>query len=279
MNNEDFPALLRNQDSESSPDRDTTPSSSDTAPSSSESTWNTHGILEGFSSPANPGRSSSKSYSQLDNLRRVNRKIHRTRPLTPTPPGETTTGNSETSTSVNTSSNKDQDATREQAEDQSSALSGYSPGSLPSPSITTTVKTPSITTSAKMASFDPDLEYLVVDIMKYDLNHPVDIALQQAYIATFDEFRSIEIADVSDYTLEDANKVKSKLHNNIVKPVQRGVAYARHLEDINDPDCDDPTQWDAKTYSKWTRNGYVTYLNTVQANGRYNHWIYDYNDH
>jgi hypothetical protein len=65
----------------------------------------------------------------------------------------------------------------------------------------------------------------------------------------------IEIADVSDYTLEDANKVKSKLHNNIVKPIQRGVAYARHLEDINDPDCDDPTQWDSITYSKWTRNG------------------------
>jgi hypothetical protein len=36
---------------------------------------------------------------------------------------------------------------------------------------------PSITTSAKMASFDPDLEYLVVDIMKYDLDHPVAIAL------------------------------------------------------------------------------------------------------
>jgi hypothetical protein len=37
-------------------------------------------------------------------------------------------------------------------------------------------------------------------------------------------------------------------------------------QSINDPDCDDPTQWDAKTYSKWTRNGYATYLNTVQAN-------------
>jgi hypothetical protein len=171
------------------------------------------------------------------------------------------------STSVNTSSNEDQDATREQAEDQSSALSGFCPGRLPSPSITTTAKMPSITTSAKMASFDPDLEYLVVDIMKYDLNHLVAIALQQAYIATFDEFRSIEIADVSDYTLEDANtKVKTKIHNNLAKTIQRGVAYARHLEDINDPDCDDPTQWDAKTYFKWTQNGYATYLNTVQAN-------------
>jgi hypothetical protein len=92
-------------------------------------------------------------------LRRVNR-TYRTCPLTP-PPGETTTGNSETSTSVNTSSNEDQDATREQAEDQSSDLSGYSPGRLPSPSITTT---------AKMASFGPDLKHLVLDIMKYDLN-------------------------------------------------------------------------------------------------------------
>jgi hypothetical protein len=82
MNNEDFPDLPRNQDSESSPDRDTTPSSSDTTQSSSESTWNTQGILKGFSSPANPGRSSSESYSRLDPLRRVNRKIQRTHPLT-----------------------------------------------------------------------------------------------------------------------------------------------------------------------------------------------------
>jgi hypothetical protein len=173
MINEDFPDLPRNKDSEYSPEGDTTPSSS-------ESTWNTQGILEGFSSPANPGRSSSESYSRLDPLRRVNRKIQRTRPLTPTHPGETTTGNSETSTSVNTSSKEDQDTTREQAEVQPSTLSGYSPGILPSPSITTTAKTPSITTTAKMASFDSDLEYLVVHIFKYDLKHPLAIALQEA---------------------------------------------------------------------------------------------------
>jgi hypothetical protein len=59
MNNEDFPALSRNQDSKSSPDRDTTTSSS-----SSDSTWiTTQGILEGFSFPATPGRSNSESYS------------------------------------------------------------------------------------------------------------------------------------------------------------------------------------------------------------------------
>jgi hypothetical protein len=84
MNNEDFPALPRNQDSESSPDRVTMPS---------ESTWNTprqpQGILEAFSSPANPARSSSESYSRLDNLRRVN-ITYRTRHLTPIPTGETT---------------------------------------------------------------------------------------------------------------------------------------------------------------------------------------------
>jgi hypothetical protein len=126
---------------------------------------------------------------------------------------------------------------------------------------------PSITTTAKMASFDLDLEHLVVNIMKYDLNHPLAISLQQAYITTFDEFRSIEVADVGDYTIQEANtKDKSKLHSNLDKAIQRGVSYARHLEDINDADCDDPTQWDAKTYSKWTRNGYATYLNTVQAN-------------
>jgi hypothetical protein len=126
MNNEDLPALPRNQDSESSPYRNTTTSSS-----SSDSTWiPNQGILEGFSSPPNPGRSNSESYSQLDNLKRGNRKLQRACPLTPTPSGETTTGNSETSTSVNTSHNEDQDATREQADIQSSTLSGYSPGRL-----------------------------------------------------------------------------------------------------------------------------------------------------
>jgi hypothetical protein len=236
-------------------------------------------------------------------------------PLTPTTPGVTTIINSENITSVNTSSNEDQDSTREQAEDQSSTLIGYSPGRLSDNSDSSSVcpfnresppresseegspstainnkednddspnplndngkdneeepeiptPLPSITTTAKMASFDPDLEHLVVDIMKYDLNHTFAIALEQAYIITFDEFRSIEIADVNDYTIQDANKVKSKLHNNLVKTIRRGVAYARHKEDINDPDCDDPTKWNAKSYSKWTRNGYVNYLNTTAA--------------
>jgi hypothetical protein len=210
-------------------------------------------------------------------LRRVNRKIHRTHPLTPIPTGETTTGNSETSTSVNTSSKEDQDATREQAEAQYSTLSGYSPGRSSDNSDSSSVcpfnrkspsreiseegspntlidnkednddspnpsndndedneeepeiptPSPSITTTAKMASFDSDLEHLVVDIMKYVLTHPVAIALQEAYITTFDEFRSIEVADVGDYTIQDPNtKDKSKLHRNLVKAIQRGVSYA-----------------------------------------------------
>jgi hypothetical protein len=62
-------------------------------------------------------------------LRRAKRTICN-RPPTPTTPVETTTNNSEINTSVNTftSPNVEQDALREQAEDQSSALSGYSPG-------------------------------------------------------------------------------------------------------------------------------------------------------
>jgi hypothetical protein len=252
MNKEDFPNLPGSQDSELSPDRDTR-----STPSSSEPIdFLTQGILEGFSSPATSARSSSESYSRLDKLRRVNRRIQRTRRLTPTPPGETTTGNSETITSVDTSYNKEQEALGEQAVNRPSAPSGYSPSRLSLLSITTT---------AKMASFDLDLEHLVLDIMKYDLNHPLAIALEQAFIITFDEFCSIEIADVNDYTIEDTNKVTSKLHNNLVKAIQRGVSYARHKDDINDPDCDYPTKWNAKTYSKWTRNVYVKYLNTTAA--------------
>jgi hypothetical protein len=77
--------------------------------------------------------------------------------------------------------------------------------------------------------------------MKYNLKHPLAIAFEQAYIITFDEFRSIEIADVNEYTIKDPNKVTSKLHSNLVKAIQRGISYARHLEDSNDTDCDDPT--------------------------------------
>jgi hypothetical protein len=76
----------------------------------------------------------------------------------------------------------------------------------------------------------------------------------------------IEIVDVNDYTILDAStKLKPKLHGTLVKAIQRGVTYARHKEDLNDPESDDPTKWNDKTYSKWTQNGYVNYLNTTAA--------------
>jgi hypothetical protein len=54
-------------------------------------------------------------------------------------------------------------------------------------------------------------------MLKYDLKHPLATALQEAYITMFDEFRSIEVADVGDYTIEDTtNNVKSKLQSNMV---------------------------------------------------------------
>jgi hypothetical protein len=118
-----------------------------------------------------------------------------------------------------------------------------------------------------MASFDPDLEHLIIDIMKYDLNHTLAIAIEQAYIIKFDEFRSIEIADVNGYTITDAStKVTTKFHGTLVKAVQRGVTYARYEEYLNYPESDDPTKWDAKAFSKWTQNRYVNYLNTTAAN-------------
>jgi hypothetical protein len=60
-------------------------------------------------------------------LRRAKRTICNCPPASTTPV-ETTLNNSEINTSVNTVPNIEQDALREQAEDQSSALSGYSPG-------------------------------------------------------------------------------------------------------------------------------------------------------
>jgi hypothetical protein len=122
----------------------------------------------------------------------------------------------------------------------------------------------SSTTTAKMASFDLKLEHLVQDIMKYNLAHPFAMALKQAYITTFDDFRSIEIADVNNYTVTVGTSTV-KVHATLVKAVQRGVAYAHHKEDMNNTESDDSILWDANTFSKWTRNGYVNYLNTTAA--------------
>jgi hypothetical protein len=117
-----------------------------------------------------------------------------------------------------------------------------------------------------MASFDLDLKYLVQDVMKYKLAHPLAIALEQAYIIMFDDFRSIEIADVNEYTVKLSGAPDTAiLHKTLVKVIQRGVSYARYKEDLKDPESDSQTLWDATKFSKWTRNGYVGYLSTTAA--------------
>jgi hypothetical protein len=117
-----------------------------------------------------------------------------------------------------------------------------------------------------MVSFDSDLEYMVRYIMKYELADPVALALEQAYVKTFEQFCTVQIGDVSNFTLKmSAGDTLIKLHQNLVKSIQQGIAYARHKEDLKNSDCDDPTAWVAADFSKWTRNGYFAYLIAVAA--------------
>jgi hypothetical protein len=126
--------------------------------------------------------------------------------------------------------------------------------------------TPNTPTTARMASFDSGLKHLVVDIIKYKITHPLAMALDQAFVSTFNEFHSIEIADVNEFTYKaSVTSDTVKLHTTLVKQIQRGVAYACYEEDMANSKSDDPTLWDANTFSRWTWNSYVTYLTTVAA--------------
>jgi hypothetical protein len=91
--------------------------------------------------------------------------------------------------------------------------------------------------------------------------------LQESCIKTFEEFRTIDITDVRNFTIKGAGTSPTKLHVNLVKVTQRAVTHCRHKEDLNDieSDSNSPTVWDYDVYSKWTRNGYNNYLNKTTA--------------
>jgi hypothetical protein len=110
-------------------------------------------------------------------------------------------------------------------------------------------------------NFDAALEHFVMHILKVKLIHPIAYALDQAFINTFDEFRTIDTVDVHTFTYKLPNDTnKTLLHMMLVKQIQRGVHHCRFLEDGNDPACDDPTiMMDYDKYSKWKRNGHAVY--------------------
>jgi hypothetical protein len=110
---------------------------------------------------------------------------------------------------------------------------------------------------------------MVTKILKQPLAHPLAMALSQSYVQTFDDFRTIDVDDVHKfkYTISTVLNAPAdtKLHFQLVKQIQRGVCYARYKEGLNDTESDDPTLWNHDIYFKWCRNGYATYLETINA--------------
>jgi hypothetical protein len=117
------------------------------------------------------------------------------------------------------------------------------------------------------ANFHANLEHIVMVILNLTLSHPLALALSQSFINTFDDFRTIDIDNVHEFrynmTADPPNTPGIKIHSQAVKKIQRMVCYARFKEDSKDTDCDTPYAWDIDTYSKWSRNGYATYLTTL----------------
>jgi alanine racemase len=113
-----------------------------------------------------------------------------------------------------------------------------------------------------MASPDQDLEFVIIDIMGFTLTHPVGLALPQSYVLTFEEFRSIDVDDVYEFTYTDKANANpdTKLHFMLVKQVQRCIHYTHYKETKNDAQSNNPTLWSKSEYTTWCRNGYATYL-------------------
>jgi hypothetical protein len=120
---------------------------------------------------------------------------------------------------------------------------------------------------------------VITQILKLALTHPLALALSQSYITlalsqsyvnTFNDFRTIDIEDIHEFTYrltaDPKERPGTKLHLMAVKKVQCMVCYAPFKEGLNDSESDDPTLWDLDTYSKWCRNGYATYLIALNPN-------------
>jgi hypothetical protein len=113
----------------------------------------------------------------------------------------------------------------------------------------------------------PNLEHIVTVILNLAITHPLALGLPQSYINTFDDFRTIEINNVHEFRYNLPNDPPehpgTKLHAMVVKKIQRMVCYARFKEDLQDPESGNPIIWDIDTYTRWSRNGYATYLSAL----------------
>ena len=62
-----------------------------------------------------------------------------------------------------------------------------------------TTYTPSIVTTTNMSPFDSKLEYALTKVFMIELTHPIAMCLEEAFIRSFDDFRSLDMADVNDF--------------------------------------------------------------------------------
>jgi hypothetical protein len=113
-----------------------------------------------------------------------------------------------------------------------------------------------------MASPDQDLEFVIIDIMGFTLTYPVGLALPQSYVVMLEEFCSIDVDDVYEFTYTDKSNgiLDTKLHFMLVKQVQRCIHYTHYKEAKNDEQSNNPTLWIKSEYTTWCRNGYANWL-------------------
>jgi hypothetical protein len=116
-----------------------------------------------------------------------------------------------------------------------------------------------------MASPDQYLEFVIINLMGFTLTHPVGLVLPQSHVMTFDEFRSIDVDDVYEFTYTEKLNTKpdTKLHFMLVKQVQHCIHYTHYKEARNDVQSNDPTLWSKTEYSTWCQNRYAKYLATL----------------
>jgi hypothetical protein len=103
-----------------------------------------------------------------------------------------------------------------------------------------------------VASPDAHLEYVIIHILGFTLTHPVGLALPQSYITMFDDLCTIDVDDAYEfqYSTTPKGSPDTKLHNHLVKQVQRCIHYACYKESLQDAESDDPTSLSKATYSK-----------------------------
>jgi hypothetical protein len=140
------------------------------------------------------------------------------------------------------------------------------------PDLSESTPSPVVPIKTKMTpiNFDSALEHFVVHFLKVKLTHEIDYALDQAFVNTFDEFRSTDPVNVHNFTYKlpgDTNANGQPLHMMLVKQIQGGTYYCRFLEDNNDLVCDDPTMMDYAKFSKWRWNGQAVYQASLNTTG------------